>query len=148
MELTTASAVMKYAEKLETDSARFYETAAARFTDLRNPLMGFIKENDKNVKAIKRAYYSVISDALEACFSFGCLSTEPYALELDEGAGPDDILRTCINNETLIQGFYQEAARFSEPFMADVPAAFKRMARNRDKRKTELQELLDAKLGS
>lgn len=150
MDLNTASAVVTFAESLEVGSAQFYEAAAGRLGDLGNVFEGFVKENKKNVQAVKRAYYSVISDALETGFSFESLSTDPYGIdrELDAGAGPAEVLEQAIANENKIQSFYQQAAACSEAFMADVPRAFKRLAKNRDKRKTRLQELLAARTGS
>jgi hypothetical protein len=78
MELRTSSAVIGFAQKCETGTAQFYEGAASRFSDLEAIFRDFGKENAKNVQAIKRAYYSVISDALETGFSFKDLASESF----------------------------------------------------------------------
>ncbi len=150
MELRTASAVIGFAESLETGAAKFYEAAAAGFADLAGCFRDFAKENGKNVQAIKRAYYSVISDALETGFSFQNLTSEPYALQtvFPESAGAAEILKIAIVNETRIQSFYRQAAECSETLMADLPRVFKRIANNREKRMSRLQERLDAAGGS
>ena len=146
MELATASAVMNYAEKLEMNSAAYYEAAAARFDQAGDSLRKFVKENEKNVKSNKRAYYSVISDALETSFSFESLTTEPYEIEpvLVQDGDLSATLKACIEAEGKIQEFYKVAAKKSEPFMADVPAAFRGTARVHTKRKAALEEMLAA----
>jgi hypothetical protein len=145
MELRTASAVIGFAESLETGSAKFYEAAALRFAHLAASFHDFAKENGKNVQAIKRAYYSVISDALETGFSFQDLTTEPYLIETDisQSAGAAEILKIAIANETRIENFYRQAAKCSETLLADLPRVFKRLAGNREKRKTRLMEGLE-----
>lgn len=149
MDLNTASAVIRFAENLEVESGRFYTAASRHAGDLTKVLEGFAKENKKHAQAVKRAYYSVISDALETGFSFQGLSSDPYELdsEIRADASPAEILRTAIANENRIQGFYLHAAECSEALMADVPRVFKRIAGSREKRKVHLQELLEASSG-
>lgn len=145
MDLNTASAVIRFAENLEVESAQFYENAAPHLADLADSLKNFAKENRKNAQAVKRAYYSVISDALETGFSFETLSSDTYIIDtvLKGDAGRPDILDTALANEIKIQGFYEKAAECSEDLMADVPRVFKRLARNREQRKSQLREFLD-----
>lgn len=145
MELRTSSAVIGFAQKCETGSAQFYENAASRFTDLGATFLDFGKENAKNVQAIKRAYYSVISDALETGFSFKNLASEPYDVETDfpPGAEPSQVLRTAIENETRIEQFYLQAAQTSAALMADLSRVFKRLAAGRQKRKSLLRQHLE-----
>lgn len=145
MELRTASAVIGFAESLETGSAKFYEAVAPRVADLAASFHDFAKENGKNVQAIRRAYYSVVSDALETGFSFQDLATEPYLIETDISQSADavEILKAAIANETRIESFYRHAAKCSETLLADLPRVFKRLAGNREKRKTRLMERLE-----
>ncbi len=150
MDLNTASAVVSFAENLEVKSAEFYESAALHLASLTDCFRNFARENKKNVQAVKRAYYSSISDALETGFAFQTLSSEAYAIDIvfNAGQGPTEVLKTAIANESKIQGFYQQAAACSEAFMADVPKVFKRIAGNREQRKSRLKEHLDANTGS
>ncbi len=149
MELRTSSAVIAFAQKCETESAQFYEGAASRFTDLALTFRGFAKENAQNVQAIKRAYYSVISDALETGFSFKNLPSESYAVEADfaPDAGPAQLLKIAIENETRIEQFYLQAAKTSQALMADLSRVFKRLAAAREKRNSFLLPHLERVLG-
>ncbi|MGC9196217.1 MAG: hypothetical protein ACP5IL_12295, partial [Syntrophobacteraceae bacterium] len=149
MELRTSSAVIAFAQKCETESAQFYEDAASRFSALAPTFRGFEKENAKNVQDIKRAYYSVISDALETGFSFKNLASESYEVETDlsPGAEPSQILRTAIENETRLEQFYLQAAKTSQALMADLSRVFKRLCAGREKRKSVLRQHLERVCG-
>jgi hypothetical protein len=143
MELMTASGIINFVEAIETDSAAFYESAALRYSSCANIFLLFAKENRKNVQSVKRAYYSVISDALEACFSFGTISTLPYELntELDQKMTLQEVLEKGVKIETAIQGFYKIAGEYVESHIEDIARIFKRLARTHDVRKSKLQEL-------
>jgi rubrerythrin len=145
MELNTASAVIRFAEVLEVESAQFYEDAASRVLDLADSFHGFARENRKNARAVKRTYYNVVSDALETGFSFGAMSSDPYVVDtaVEHGASPSGLIRTALANEDKIRGFYEKAADCSESLMADLPRLFKRLARNREQRISRLNELLN-----
>ncbi|MDR3568566.1 MAG: hypothetical protein P4L43_11120 [Syntrophobacteraceae bacterium] len=145
MELRTSSAVIGFAESLETGAARFYEAAAARIVDLAPFFRDLARENGKNVQSIKRAYYSVISDALETGFSFQNLLSEPYAIEtvLPPEGDAAQILTIAIANETRMVSFYQQAAHCSQSFMADLSRVLKRIANNGEKRLSRLRERLE-----
>ena len=69
MSLNTASAAIGFARKLEEESARFYEEMSGRYAKAGDVFSSFTKENRKYVVQIERAYYGVISDALEGCFA-------------------------------------------------------------------------------
>ena len=75
MESPTASAVIDFAVKLEEDSAGYYRRLAEKYDENSEIFMLFSKENGKNKTAVQRAYYGVISDALEGCFAFNELSS-------------------------------------------------------------------------
>jgi rubrerythrin len=146
MELRTASAVVGFAERLETGAAGFYEAAASLFPDLAGLFRELARENAKNTQSVKRAYYSVISDALETGFSFQNLLSEPYEIEtaFPANAGAAEILALAVANETKMGDFYRQAAECSQAFLADLPRVFKRMAANREKRLSRLRERLPA----
>ncbi len=142
MTLNTASAVMSLARNLETESSRFYESLAASFTGDSELFLSFVKENKRNVTDIERAYYSVITDAIEGCFAFE-INPDDYKLktELAENATRLDALDAAIEIEDKILKFYTDAAEQSKSLMADVPRAFLLVAKKRPLRKAKLVSL-------
>ena len=83
----------------------------------------------------------MISDAIERCFSFEGLDTDNYLFnkEIYIGASYSEILKMAIEMEGKIQRFYLSAAEVSMSLMADIPRAFERIAKGRDKRKIQLE---------
>jgi len=145
MELNTAAAVIKFAQEVEEKSAQFYDACARRYTEGEEEFLSFVGENKKNVSFVKRAYYGVISDALEACFSFKGLRVDDYLFEaeLGERATLSEILKMSMEMEDKIQRFYQRAGELSESLLADVPRALKKVAEKRNERKQKLKSLLE-----
>jgi len=142
MKLQTASAVISFAKKLEEDGAQFYEGLAQRYTNDREALLSFAKENRKNVVLIERTYYGVITDALEGCFSFQIKAVE-YAFEtrLAENASYAAALNKAVEMEEKIIKFYSDAAEQSKSLMADIPRAFAMIAKKRNIRSSKLKSL-------
>jgi hypothetical protein len=145
MEINTAAALITYISKIEQASAMLYEKLAKRHQELQETFLSFVKENKKNETNIKRAYYSVISDALEACFSFGQLDADNSLSEpiVDEGTSLSEVLRFSIDLEEGIEKFYSKAAEQSKALMADLPRVLEHVAKSRNKRGTKLRLLLD-----
>jgi len=143
MVLNTASEVISFTRKLEEDSARFYEDLAQRAIKDGETLLSFAKENRKNIIQIERAYYGVITDALEGCFAFN-INLDEYAFqtELSEKASYAEALAGAIAMEEKIKKFYSDAAEQSKSLMADVPRAFAMIAKKRDDRISTLKSLL------
>ena len=143
MELNTASSVISFAKKLEEDSARFYENLAQRDIEDGETWFSFVKENRKNIIQIERAYYGVISDAIEGCFSF-TINPDGYTLktELAENARYSDALNQAVKMEEKITEFYSDAAEQSKSLLADVPMVFTMVARKRGNRISMLRSLL------
>jgi rubrerythrin len=141
MELNTASAAISFAKKLENESAKFYEDLAKRTKD-EDVFLSFAKENRKNVVQIERAYYEVITDAIEGCFAFK-ISPDEYTFktELAENASSSDALDKAIEIEEKMIKFYSDAAEQSESLMADIPRAFTLIARKREGRESKLRFL-------
>ena len=140
----TASAAISFATKLEEDSAAFYEDMSHRYTQNNGDVfLYFAKENRKNASRIKRAYYEVISDALEGCFSFK-LNPDEYTIEteLAENADYSAALNQAVRMEENIIKFYSVASAQSESLLADVPRAFIMAAKKRSDCKTKLELLL------
>ncbi len=141
--LHTASEVISLSRKLETDSASFYESLASQYSQAAESFLAFAKENKKYVIQVERAYYGVITDALEGCFAFN-INEDDYSLAtaVSEGAGYPDILKQAVEMERKISAFYSEAAEQSKSLMADVPRAFVLIARKREGRLAQLDSLL------
>jgi rubrerythrin len=145
MLLNTASAVISFVTKLEEETAKFYDQLAQKYPEGREVFLSFSKENRKSKVMVERAYYGVITDALEACFSFkDGLDPEAYAVktELAEDASYVDALKTALEIEETIRKLYTDAAVLSEGLMADVPRAFKMVAKKRGDRIARLKALI------
>ncbi len=148
MIIHTASEGITLARQLEGDSAQFYEEIAKKFPSDADTLMSFVSENKKFISQIERAYYGVITDAIEGGYAFN-LDTENYALktEIPETPVYSDILKKAAESEDKIISFYTEAAEQSRGLMADVPRNFLLVAKKRETRKSKLQELIARESG-
>lgn len=141
MKLNTASAVISFAKELEENSTRYYENLIQKYTQDKETLLAFIKENKKNIVSVQRVYYEGITDAIEGCFSFEGLDTDNYSfdIELPKDASYSNVLEKAIKIEEKIQKFYLDSAEVSKSLMADIPRVFERIAKKRKKRKIELK---------
>jgi hypothetical protein len=144
MKLNTASTAISFAKKLEDDSAKVYQELAQRYLQGKEAFLAFAKENGQNKTAIDRAYYGVISDALEGCFSFEGIDTDDYAVEAPpaKGASLAAAVKALATMEERIMRFYQAGSESSRSLMADVPRAFDRISRKREERIERLKALL------
>jgi rubrerythrin len=142
MKLQTASSVISFAKELEGKSAEFYEDLAQRYADGKDAFLSFANENKKNVVQIERAYYGVISDAIEGCFAFN-VESDDYGLEttLAGNASYSQALSRAVEIEEAMVKFYSEAAEQSKSLMADVPRAFMLVVRKRSQRIEKLRSL-------
>ena len=143
MKMHTCSQVIGFTRELENTSARFYETLSQKYAKEEDVFTSFVKENKKYVADVERAYYGVITDAIEGCFAFD-INPDGYALqiELPEKASYAEALRMAIEMEDKIIKFYSDAAEQSKSLMADVPRAFVLIARKRGDRMATLKSLL------
>ena len=143
MALHTASEVITLSRKLESDSAGFYEEIARIDAGDAEVLLSFAKENRKNITQIERAYYGVITDAIEGCFAFN-IDPEDYSLKIAIKDGTDyaGVLKLALDIENTIIKFYTDAAEQSRSLMADVPRAFTLIARKRTDRIGKLDSFL------
>jgi hypothetical protein len=142
MIIHTASEGITLARKLENDSAEFYEDMAKKFTKDAETLRSFAQENKKYISQIDRAYYGVITDAIEGGYAFN-LDTDKYILktEIAGKAGYADALKQALTIEDKITAFYTEAAQQSGALMADVPRTFLLVAKKRAARIVKLKQL-------
>ena len=143
MPLNTSASVISFAKQLEADSAGFYEKMAERYPKAAELFLAISKENSKYTMMIQRAYYGVITDAIEGCFAFS-VETDKYTFERELGKELDytDALKQAIDIEEKLISFYTDAAEQSEAFMADVPRTFLIVAKKRKAREDKLRILL------
>ena len=89
---------------------------------------------------VERSYYGVITDALEACFSFEeGLDSNNYSIKTEiPSSNYSSSLKAAIELEKTIQRVYTDAATLSEGLMADVTQTFKLIAKKRNSRITKL----------
>jgi hypothetical protein len=93
MQLNTSASVISFAKQLEADSAAFYEKMAERYPKGKEIFLTFSKENSNYATMIQRAYYGVITDAIEGCFAFS-VETDKYAFDTE--AFMADVPRTFL----------------------------------------------------
>ncbi|MFC1938343.1 hypothetical protein ACFLWH_01640 [Chloroflexota bacterium] len=143
MSLNTASEVISFVKKLEEDGAKFYKDMAQQYTEVRETFLPFAEENQKNIVQIERAYYGVISDAIEGCFSFN-INSEEYTLTTQpaENASYSGALNQALETEKQIIKFYSDAAEQSKSLLADVPRVFVMIVKKRNSRMQKLELLL------
>ena len=142
MIMHTCSEVISFARQLENESAGFYESLARKYAKDGDVFLSFAKENKKNIVQIERAYYGVISDAIEGCFAFET-DTAGYTFEteLAGDASYAGALSRAVEIEVKIVKFYSDAAEQSKALMADVPRNFTLVAKKRSNRISKLQSL-------
>jgi rubrerythrin len=143
MQLNTSASVISFAKQLEADSAGFYEKMAERYPKAAELFRAFSKENNKYITMVQRAYYGVITDAIEGCFAF-TVETDKYAFAREPAKELDyaSALNQAIEMERKLVSFYTDAAEQSEAFMADVPRTFLIVAKKRRDREDRLRTLL------
>jgi rubrerythrin len=144
MKLNTTSQVISLARKLEEDGAGYYESLAKLHPEDSDILLSFDRENKKNITRVERAYYSVITDALEGGFTFD-INPEAYAIKPNtfHNTAYSNNLNTAIEMEEKTASFYAVAAEQSKSLLADIPRIFSTMARLRDDRRQKLADLRD-----
>ncbi len=143
MTLNTCSEIISLARELEEISARFYEDLSQRSDRDKDFLLSLVKENIKNIVAFERAYYGVISDAIEGCFAFS-LNPDEYRFDTQLAADVSyaDALTRAVEIEEKMARFYTDAAAQSKSLMADLPRAFTLIARKRNDRITRIKSLV------
>jgi hypothetical protein len=144
MAISTCSGAISFSRQLETESAGLYEGLARRFEGESEFFLSLAKENKKFITQIERAYYGVITDALEGCFAFD-LQTEEYELKisLPEQISFKDAVATVLGVEEKILGYYGIAAEQSKHLMADIPRSFTLVAKKRGERIPKIKALLE-----
>jgi hypothetical protein len=147
MELNTAASVISYASKIEQESTAFYEQWAKRYEALREVALSFVRENKKNEANIKRAYYSVVTDALETNFCFKGLIGDVAMPLISNDASFFQVLEASLVLENSMQKFYLKAAELSKALLADVTRAMERVAKTREARVAKLRSMVEGMEG-
>ena len=147
MECTTAASVITYVSKIELDSAKLYEEWGKLHEKLRNPFEAFAKTNKKNEQRIKRAYYSVVSDALETGFCFKDIRADIVMPQFSKGASVSEILKLAVTLENEIRNFYGKAANSSRALLPDVPRQMEKVSHERTKRVEQLEGMAASSSG-
>ena len=142
MRLQTASSVISLSKELEGDSAKFYEDLAEIYAPQKDTLLGYAKENRKFIVQTERAYYGVITDAIEGCFAFD-MESDDFKLEtmVADKVSYKETLAQIIKLEELIVKFYTDAAEQSQSLMADLPRAFNLIVKKRNIRLDSLKSV-------
>jgi rubrerythrin len=144
MILHTASEVVSFSKRIEEEGARFYEQLIERFQRSEDTLQRYAEENRRYGLQVQRAYYGVVTDALEGGFAFE-IEEDKYSgkTKLPDNATYREALEGAIKMEERIMGFYLEAAGQSRSLMADLTRAFSLVARKRENRVGQLESMLD-----
>jgi rubrerythrin len=140
----TAAAVVRFSETLEDAASAYYVALAGRWPEHSETFQALAEAGEKHKTQLVRTYQETISDAYEASYSFEGLDLERYApgTELEEGGSLADDLARAIALEERAAAFYREVSERSRSLLATIPAAFRRVARQRQKRKRRLEALL------
>jgi len=144
MGISTCSGAISLSRELENESAKFYQEMSKRFEKDKDLFLAFAKDNAKYVTQIERAYYGVITDAIEGCYAFD-LNEEDYQVKPapSRDASYPNALKEALAMEEKILKFYHVAAEQSKYLMADVPRNFTLVAKKRSDRVPKLNALLD-----
>jgi rubrerythrin len=144
MGISTCSGAISLSRELENESAKFYQELSKRFEKDKDLFLAFAKENAKYISQIERAYYGVITDAIEGCYAFD-LNPEDYQIKAtpSKDASYSKALKEALAMEEKILKFYHVAAEQSKHLMADVPRNFTLVAKKRNERLTKLKGLLE-----
>jgi hypothetical protein len=140
----TASAIMSYAERLEEDSAAFYEKMAGKYGQGAESFLRFAKESVKNGTHLVRTYQETITDALEASYAFEGLELPDFDFEapLAEGTGFEAAVGMAAEIEKEISALYSKIADLAQALLATIPRAFRRVAKKREARQEALLAML------
>jgi hypothetical protein len=139
MQIQTTSAALSLGRELEETSAKFYDDLAAKYPEGKDTFLVYAKENRKNIAQVERAYYGMISDALEGCYAFN-MESASYAIktELAKGASYAQALAAARELEKVIIKFYNDAAVQCEGLMAELPRLFSLISRKKSERLAKL----------
>ncbi|MBI2958111.1 MAG: hypothetical protein HYY32_04630 [Chloroflexi bacterium] len=143
MTINTSSETLSLARELDESAASAYEAMVAKFGAQCSVLAGFAAENRKLRDQIERAYYGVITDAIEGCFCFN-LEPDAYRVGADVSrmSTENDAIRAALQIEEAAAKFYKDAGQQGSLTMADFGRALALVARKREDRARKLRSSL------
>ena len=148
MTLITCSAIITFYTAFEDQITKFYEDMAnnKQYVAGRDTFLLFSKENKKHKENVRRTYYEVITDGLEACY-IKSLNEEDYAIKTKLAANTtySDAIKMAIDVEEKSQKFCTDAYESTKDFMADVSVALRTIAKRKAQRVEILKSLSKAK---
>jgi hypothetical protein len=98
--LNTCSSVISFVRGLEDAAAKFYEDLSRRYPEDEETFLSFTRDNRKYIREIERAYYGVISDAIEGGFAFQ-LDTDEYRFETEANVNAN-YAESWLREETTV----------------------------------------------
>ena len=147
MDLTTVSSVLNVYERLEDQTAKFYEELAEndRYSKEMEMFLDLAKDSRRQKDRVLRAYRECVTDILEVGFSLTGLREVDYQLkrELNRDASLNDVLRAAIDLEENGRRFCQDVSSRGRALLADISREFERAARRKEERKVRLESLLN-----
>jgi len=147
VDLTTVSSVLNFYERLEDQTAKFYEELAKndRYSEGVEMFLDLAKDSRRQKDRVLRAYRECVTDILEVGFSLTGLREVDYQLkrELNRDASLGDVLRAAIDLEENGRRFCQDVSRRSKALLADISREFERAAERKEERKSKLESLLN-----
>jgi hypothetical protein len=144
MEISTCSGTISLTKELEDESAKVYQELAQKYEKDKDLFLAFAKENGKFYSQVERAYYGVITDAIEGCFAFH-LNAEDYQFKktFPKDIGLKDAIAEALKMEETMLRFCQTAAEQSKHLMADVPRVFTLVSKKRSERISKLKAMIE-----
>jgi rubrerythrin len=126
----TASAVISFVERLEEDTARFYERLATAYPEQKETFLAFAKDCRKNKTLVTRTYQETVTDALETGYSFKGLVLGDFMphVEWKEGKPLAVALGSAISLEGEAVRLYADLAARSKTLLSTIPTAFCKVA--------------------
>lgn len=129
----TASAVISFVERLEEDTAKFYDWLAASYPEHKEMFLAFAKDCRKNKTLVTRTYQETVTDALETGYSFKGLVLNDFMphVEWQEKMTLAMALESAISLEKKTVDLYADLTARSKTLLSTIPSAFRKMADNR-----------------
>jgi hypothetical protein len=142
MRLHTTSETISFIRAFENSNADFYEDLSERFPEQQDALTALAAETRKHVVLLERAYYSVISDALEGGYAF---DMDPDAYRFNTTLADDVTLAQALTQVKALEetgiAFYTLAAEQSAALMADVPQTMKQIVKKKVRRQDTIAQI-------
>jgi rubrerythrin len=126
----TASAVISFVERLEEDTAKFYERLAASFPEQKEMFLAFAKDCRKNKTQVTRTYQETVTDAIETGYSFKGLVLNDFMphVEWQEKMPLSTALDSAMALERKAVELYADLTARSKTLLSTIPTAFRKIA--------------------